>query len=983
MTNKHTIFTTTNIRKLGHQLVTGLNQVTKHVSKRKLLKTRRFISSSIRLNQPAKDSMQDTKSKQVKRYLQHTIYTIRIKRRPLTFIALLLIIVITPLAIYISRQANVASAWWNDSWDYRKLITISNSGNTLTDHLVSFSLGALDSQLIRTDCGDVRVTDEYGQEISDPYWVDCAIHTSPTVWVKLGTIPTGDSNYYVYYGNPTATRTNDQGDTLFPDFFEDFAGTVFDTDTFTSGGGGTITQNEYLSITNNADAWDQHVFKTDGITRADDVVLHTKVKIDSGTRSMVGWHDSGTGTGQVDIVYAFYFSLGTLYIHEDGTNRGAVDTYSYDTWYDLKLELKATGATYYYKLASSNNWTQIYDSVYSSEATLKPGVVHYDVTEKTYLDSWLVTTYSATDPTITVAAAEIGPRLALRAWWNDNWSYRNQITISNSGSELTDHLVSFSLGSLDSKQIRTDCGDIRITGISGQEIDDPYWVDCAIYTSPTVWIKFSSIPSGEYTYFAYYGNPAATRTNDQGDSFFPDFFEDFTGTTFDTGTFTSGGGGTITQSNYLSIINNNDAWDQHVFKTVGIARSDDKVLYTKVKVESGTRSMVGWHDSGTGTGYADHVYTLYFNNGTFYVYEDNTSRGIVGTYTAGTWYDVKIELKSTGAKYFYKEASSNTWTEAYDSSYSSEATLKPGVAHLDAGEHTYLDSWLVTTYAATDPTLTVAATETGLRPALYWSFNQGNTQDVVEPITAIEHHIDLLSAVYDPNTAGTTPSDDSLGHIRWDADLYPDSTVYFESMCRSDGSNSDTFVYLREVGGGIVYTSWECPRGSWATRRSAALTLTDDTDYSLRMYTQNGTGIIKTAKLVVVQNNPEALTQTTSQIELGANESTDSTTYTQLTDKKIYHYDSSVFDPAPTAKLQAMLKGEDPKIEQQINIINKQHVQAQSSGIGPTDNSLGAFKTVTTGDYFNGLIDDIRIYNYALSPDQIKIIMNNGAVRFR
>ena len=34
------------------------------------------------------------------------------------------------------------------------------------------------------------------------------------------------------------------------------------------------------------------------------------------------------------------------------------------------------------------------------------------------------------------------------------------------------------------------------------------------------------------------------------------------------------------------------------------------------------------------------------------------------------------------------------------------------------------------------------------------------------------------------------------------------------------------------------------------------------------------------------------------------------------------------------------------------------------------------------GEYFNGQIDDVRIYNYTLTASQIKTLYNDGAVRF-
>ena len=48
-----------------------------------------------------------------------------------------------------------------------------------------------------------------------------------------------------------------------------------------------------------------------------------------------------------------------------------------------------------------------------------------------------------------------------------------------------------------------------------------------------------------------------------------------------------------------------------------------------------------------------------------------------------------------------------------------------------------------------------------------------------------------------------------------------------------------------------------------------------------------------------------------------------------------------------------------------------------------TPSALGIGSTPTGGEYFNGKLDDVRIYNYALSAEQVKQIMNDGAVNFR
>jgi len=55
---------------------------------------------------------------------------------------------------------------------------------------------------------------------------------------------------------------------------------------------------------------------------------------------------------------------------------------------------------------------------------------------------------------------------------------------------------------------------------------------------------------------------------------------------------------------------------------------------------------------------------------------------------------------------------------------------------------------------------------------------------------------------------------------------------------------------------------------------------------------------------------------------------------------------------------------------------------ASDSSITNTANfAIGSYSNLSTG-WFNGLVDDVRIYNYALSPEQVKSVMNGGTVRF-
>jgi len=60
----------------------------------------------------------------------------------------------------------------------------------------------------------------------------------------------------------------------------------------------------------------------------------------------------------------------------------------------------------------------------------------------------------------------------------------------------------------------------------------------------------------------------------------------------------------------------------------------------------------------------------------------------------------------------------------------------------------------------------------------------------------------------------------------------------------------------------------------------------------------------------------------------------------------------------------------------------------QNSGITGSLTSSFANRTIgrfgsSTGYYMNGLIDDVRVYNYVLTPDQVKEVMNGGSINIR
>jgi hypothetical protein len=135
------------------------------------------------------------------------------------------------------------------------------------------------------------------------------------------------------------------------------------------------------------------------------------------------------------------------------------------------------------------------------------------------------------------------------------WKYRKKLTISNTGSALSDYQLLFTInrssGSdsgftvyLDTK-CESDYDDIRFTTSDGTTLLD-YWIESASSSTAKIWVEIDSIAaSGNTAIYIHYGNSSASAVSN-GDDTFP-FFDDFNnGTTLDTAKWTDTGSGTRT-----------------------------------------------------------------------------------------------------------------------------------------------------------------------------------------------------------------------------------------------------------------------------------------------------------------------------------------------------------------------------------------------------------------------------------------------------
>jgi hypothetical protein len=116
--------------------------------------------------------------------------------------------------------------WWDYSWNFRRAITVDNSGNSeaLSDYQVLLNI-TYDSDM-KPDFADLRFVQfnqTNGQHIVLAYYIEGkADGAYAGVWVKVNTTPAqGTATFFMYYGNPSAASASSAASTF--EFFDDFS----------------------------------------------------------------------------------------------------------------------------------------------------------------------------------------------------------------------------------------------------------------------------------------------------------------------------------------------------------------------------------------------------------------------------------------------------------------------------------------------------------------------------------------------------------------------------------------------------------------------------------------------------------------------------------------------------------------------------------------------------------------------------------------
>lgn len=101
------------------------------------------------------------------------------------------------------------------------------------------------------------------------------------------------------------------------------------------------------------------------------------------------------------------------------------------------------------------------------------------------------------------------PKIAEASWWNDSWTKRQSIQVTNNTTTETSVYIEVTLDTdTASTSMQADCGDFRFTKENG-EILNYYIVSGCQTDTNIIHINFQTFEAGEQAIYFYYSNPSA------------------------------------------------------------------------------------------------------------------------------------------------------------------------------------------------------------------------------------------------------------------------------------------------------------------------------------------------------------------------------------------------------------------------------------------------------------------------------------------
>ncbi len=337
--------------------------------------------------------------------------------RTTTIFAAIVLVVLVPIIILTLRKGEQAAAWFDESYQYRKAVAITNSsGSNLTDFQSSFTLDTaalVTAGKMQSDCDDIRITDVNGQIL--PFWIEennpgCN-QSATVVWTKVPSIPTSGATVYVYYGNPNSANAQ-KGENVF-EFFDDFSQNTIGSKWTVQSGTWSISGGELRQTVNNVVNRNIYVNYSHS-----NIVIETRQKtLSTGIADYTGINARDQGTGARYLFNWNNLGTGDVNVYKNtGTDASEV-------WTEL-----GTSATYgsldrssYHKLKATMNGSSLSTCVDSTcttttDATYASGTrIGLRSEGDNRFDYYFVRKYASTDPSLSAGSEELGK--APIAYW--------------------------------------------------------------------------------------------------------------------------------------------------------------------------------------------------------------------------------------------------------------------------------------------------------------------------------------------------------------------------------------------------------------------------------------------------------------------------------------------------------------------------------------------------------------------------------------
>ncbi|MFH1822753.1 MAG: DUF2341 domain-containing protein, partial [Patescibacteria group bacterium] len=484
------------------------------------------------------------------------------KNKIFIFTLIILFLIISGFYYYLPVP-RAEAVWWNDSWLYRKQITIDHT--KVAANLTNFPvlISTTDADLItkaQADGDDIVFTDVDDTKL--PHEIES--YNSGTgelvAWVKVPSLSSSiDTVLFMYYGNASASNQEDVPDGI-NDVWDDnyvmvnhlaeTSGTHFDSTKYSNNGiiRGTVQQNatgrigggDYIA---EATPGEISVADNNSLDITANLTIQAWVKFDSVTSGTQTWFFKAPNGGSPyssTATYGFFISAACNYFRviKDSSNstQFCAGSLSPNRWYYMAGTYKSTSMVNYVDAVVKNSTLTPVSNIRSTAAEILIGSDTTDWQFGGYIDEvrisnitrspeWIETEYNNQFSPSTFLAfgveennEEPPTEPAEADWWNDSWLYRKQITIDHTkvASNLTNFPVLISTTDADLiTKAQTDGDDIVFT--DANDIKLPHEIES--YNSGTggliAWVKIPSLSSSVDTVlYMYYGNASASNQED-------------------------------------------------------------------------------------------------------------------------------------------------------------------------------------------------------------------------------------------------------------------------------------------------------------------------------------------------------------------------------------------------------------------------------------------------------------------------------------